>query len=184
LTIENNLIDTFRETSNNQNYGGITSYDSHHITIRNNEIKNCSIGLHFKDNIDDSLVENNYIHGNYIGIYQSNTNPGGACERNTYNNNVIVNNSYVGFESPNNGTETSRDLVVTHNTIYRNTSDGLSLSPITSGYYPIIHSNIFGSSSNPVVMKYTVVPEQMDHNIFYNPLNFVASPFYSPFNFY
>lgn len=164
LIIENNKLHGYLESSNNINNTAIVGYDCSYVTVKNNDIYNSNIGIRFKDNIDDSIIENNYIHDNYMGIFISNDNDG-ACERNTVRNNVIAKNSYEGIEVPANGVQKANDLVINNNTFYGNTSVAIEMGQTDPGHYPKIFNNIISGSI--VSMNVKGVGNQIaecDHN--------------------
>lgn len=165
LIIENNELYGYKESSNNENNGAINGYDSDHITIKNNNIFDSTIGIHFKDNIDDSLILNNFIFQNYMGIYISNTNTNGGCERVVIRNNIIAKNSFIGIEVPANGPYRANDLVVNDNTIYGNNVVALSIGETDTGHYPKVFNNIFFGSKETFNTKgYANQIAECDHN--------------------
>lgn len=165
LTIENNRIHGYKESSNNPNNGGIEGYDSSFITVTNNEIYDTTCGIHFKDNIDDSIINNNYIHHNYVGIVVRNINANGACERNTISNNVIANNSYEGIEIPHNGLERANYTTINNNTFYKNTSVAIEMGETNTGAHPKIYNNIISGSLVSLNIKgITNQIAECDHN--------------------
>lgn len=150
LTIENNEIHEYKETSNNYNNNCINGYDSHHIVIKNNEIYECTNGIHFKDNIDDSLIQDNYLHDNYVAFLNTNDNLDGACERNTLINNVIAGSKYMAMSVWDNINsaeydERADDLIFSNNTFYGNpnTNDqAIGMDTTFAGHRPKFYNNI------------------------------------------
>lgn len=153
LLIENNVFHGYLEADDNENNGAVFGYDSDHIYIKNNEIHGSTIGIRLKDNVDDSVVSYNYIYENHRGIYISNTNTDGACERNILHDNLISNNRYVGVDVPSNGIYRANDLVIHNNTIWGNNVVGVSLGQTDRGHYPVFYNNILKGSEQTLNVK-------------------------------
>lgn len=166
LLIHSNIIYGYSEATNNQNTGAISSYKSSGVTISNNEIHSSTIGIHLKDDIDDSILKNNFLYDNYIDIYISNTNPNGSCERDIVENNIFTRSSYTAISVPDNsGTYYGNDLIVRNNTFY-NTNKGFAIGIVEAGHGAKIYNNVF--SGLPInTLAWSGIGHgfsEMDHN--------------------
>lgn len=163
VLVEKNRIHGFIETSNNHNTSGTKQYYTKNITFRNNEIFDNTAGIYIKRDNDDTVIENNYIHDNYLGEYAS----GNAVSSHgiSHTNNVYA-NSYVNIEIVGDSSSVDMDGLVFINNTFVGTSTSISINGASNTRDPaILYNNIFYNSSTTIrtVYDYTKIKES-DHN--------------------
>ena len=89
--IQNNKFFSYRQVTNSANTAAIKMYDNNQAVLENMEIYNSSAAIHLKDNTDDSIVRNNFLHGNFRSLLGQIVDIDSSSDNIAVYNNLIVN---------------------------------------------------------------------------------------------
>ena len=68
LTISNCRIYDYKQSANSFNTSGIKAYYCRNVSVENCEIYDCTLGIYYKGDIDDSTIRYNYVHDCYSAV--------------------------------------------------------------------------------------------------------------------
>jgi hypothetical protein len=163
--IQNVKVYNFRQVNNWHNTSGYKGYHNSNLIIEKSEFFNCSEGIYWKSDHDNSIARYNYIHDNYNGMsvyaFLAISNTTGKIEHNVFANNDYLTLAIIGEDGA-----TSDNFEINNNIFYgSNTAYGLNYSEGSN--YKVWNNIIQGFANKQYTNgKSNIHVTESDHNQF------------------
>jgi hypothetical protein len=147
VTIANNVLFNYVEATGYHNTSAIKEYNVDHLVIRNNEIRNNTLGVYLKRDCEACTLAYNFIHDNNGsgGVLITPYNAGTEFDMPNLviHDNVVVNNvSGIGIYTDHGELAYADNALIYNNTFYGPSASGAPLLMLRQGRNAKVYNNI------------------------------------------